>query len=557
MKATQGAPSTQHERLLSLVSNSVPALVSYLDRDCRYVFANDEYERWFAVPPLQVVGRTMLELLGEEAFTRVRPKVEQVLGGSRVEYEEFLRYRGGISRWVRACYTPDFAADGNVRGFVALVIDITDHKRAERALEESRKQAAFLAEASALFTSSLDLDSTLASVAKLSLREFADVCLIYLKEGEDRLRVAAVATDSEREQLMAGSAPRSMALSADVPSARVARNNRSEWRVSISPDWLTPTPRERCRKFTALAPRSFIVAPLSLPSGVLGSIAFGRAEPNPPYAESDVQFAEELARRAALAVDNAGAYHRAEEAIRIKDQFLCTVSHELRTPLSAILGWATILRADLGRTTENLQRGLEVIERNARSQARIIEDILDTAQIVRGQLQLRPETVEVAEIARGAIDSFRPAATAKGLTLELSGSSSCRLHADPERLRQVLWNLLGNAVKFTPVGGHIDLWIEDNGRLCTISVRDTGQGIDPCFLPHLFELFRQADGSIRRAIGGLGLGLALARHLVELHGGTIGASSPGLGQGATFVVSLPIALPQQPLVLLDSPPPSL
>ncbi len=236
------------------------------------------------------------------------------------------------------------------------------------------------------------------------------------------------------------------------------------------------------------------------------------------------------------------ARQQAEAANRLKDEFLATVSHELRTPLSAILGWATVLRREGEPGPEALQKGLAVIERNARSQERIIEDILDVARIIRGQLRIEPEPVDLAPIAAEVLDAVRPSADAKGVSLggPPGGGGPLRLLGDPERLRQIVWNLLSNAVKFTPSGGEVRLEAGLADGKMVVRVRDTGRGIEPSFLPYVFERFRQQDGSTTRAHGGLGLGLAIVRHLVEMHGGTVTAESAGPGRGACFVVALPV-----------------
>ena len=232
----------------------------------------------------------------------------------------------------------------------------------------------------------------------------------------------------------------------------------------------------------------------------------------------------------------------AERASRMKDEFLATLSHELRTPLNAILGWAHMLRRpDIG--AREAQRGAEVIERNARAQATIIEDLLDMSAIISGKVRLQMQPVEIANALRTAVDTSRPTADAKQVTLELDADhmEGASISGDPNRLQQVLWNLLTNAIKFTPAGGRVDVILrQEEGRLL-IRVTDTGEGIPAEFLPYLFDRFRQADASTTRKHGGLGLGLSIVKHLVELHGGSISAASEGSGRGATITVSLPFA----------------
>ena len=237
----------------------------------------------------------------------------------------------------------------------------------------------------------------------------------------------------------------------------------------------------------------------------------------------------------------AEAFERERAANRLKDEFLATLSHELRTPLNAVLGWARVLRS--ARLDDAAQsHALEAIERNARVQALLIEDLLDMSRIATGTPRLQCRDVDLAAIVDAAVEVIRPATLAKRLRLNVEVLTRPALtHGDSGRLQQVIWNLLSNAIKFTPADGQISVRLERDEDGYCLSVRDTGAGIDPAFLPLVFEPFRQADGTITREHGGLGLGLAIAKQLVELHGGTITAQSLGDGQGATFVVRIPAA----------------
>ncbi|HXG65548.1 MAG TPA: ATP-binding protein [Blastocatellia bacterium] len=240
------------------------------------------------------------------------------------------------------------------------------------------------------------------------------------------------------------------------------------------------------------------------------------------------------------------ARHAAEASNRLKDEFLATVSHELRTPLNAIMGWSHMLRAQK-QDAASLARGLEVIERNARLQAQLIEDILDVSRIITGKLRLRLRPTRLAPVVHQAVEAARPAARAKGIHLEEALDYSVgAVSGDPDRLQQVVWNLLSNAIKFTPKGGRVEVRLQRRDAEARITVSDTGQGISADFLPYVFDRFRQADASTTRKHGGLGLGLAIVRHLVDMHGGAIHAESAGEGQGATFTVSLPLMNPAAP-----------
>ena len=231
------------------------------------------------------------------------------------------------------------------------------------------------------------------------------------------------------------------------------------------------------------------------------------------------------------------------QASQLKDEFLATLSHELRTPMTPILGWAQILQRSSNDPAKVLQAA-EVIERNARAQNRIVDDLLDMSRIISGKVRLDVRVTDVAAIVEAALDTVSAAAQARGIALESDVEPGlARVRADPHRLQQVLWNLLSNAIKFTGSGGRVDIEVRRAGANVEIAVRDTGQGISPTFLPHVFERFRQADSSNTRHHAGLGLGLAIVKELVELHGGSVRAHSDGSGQGSTFTVSLPIAVP--------------
>jgi signal transduction histidine kinase len=231
----------------------------------------------------------------------------------------------------------------------------------------------------------------------------------------------------------------------------------------------------------------------------------------------------------------------AETASRIKDEFLATVSHEIRTPLSAVLGWARILESKQ-LPPEGAERAIAAIGRNAAALAHMIDDLLDTSRILNGAIRLTFRPVDLAAVAQGALDAVRPLAATRNVQLAFDDVPGSRtVSGDAERLQQVIWNLLTNAVKFTPEGGRVDVFIESAAEHVEVRVVDTGQGISPDFLPQVFERFRQAAGATTTRHGGLGLGLGIARYLVELHGGTVEAASPGVGQGATFTVRLPVA----------------
>ncbi|MCA1577946.1 MAG: response regulator [Acidobacteria bacterium] len=266
---------------------------------------------------------------------------------------------------------------------------------------------------------------------------------------------------------------------------------------------------------------------------------------------SELQRSEEAREQLLLRAER--ARNDAEAANRIKDEFLATLSHELRTPLTSLLGWSSVLR-EAKHDERVLTQGLEAIDRNARVQAQLIDDLLDVSRIVSGKLNLDVRPLDICAITRAAINVVQPAAQAKGITLDYWAQPGLgAISADSARLQQIIWNLLSNAVKFTPHGGKISVRVERDGPNAKVTVSDTGQGIEREFLPRVFDRFRQADSSTTRSFGGLGLGLAIVRHLVELHGGTVSADSDGVGKGATFSASFPLLSDRaEPITILHS-----
>jgi signal transduction histidine kinase/CheY-like chemotaxis protein len=306
---------------------------------------------------------------------------------------------------------------------------------------------------------------------------------------------------------------------------------------------------------------SYLAVPVSLRSGeVIGGLFFGHHDRDVFTARTE-RILVGIAGQAAIAIDNARLYEatkRAAESERaaraetervslMKDEFLATLSHELRTPLSAVLGWAEMLLSRSDPSPDTVRRGLETIVRNARAQSQLIEDLLDMNRIVSGKLRLDVQRTDLSSIIESVLDSVGPAVEAKSIRLRhVLDPNAGPVFGDPHRLQQVVWNLLSNAIKFTPKGGTIEVLLRRVSSHVEIAVIDSGIGISPEFLPYVFERFRQADASITRKHGGLGLGLSIVKQLVELHGGTVRAQSAGIDHGSTFVVCLPVAIVREP-----------
>jgi PAS domain S-box-containing protein len=460
-----------------------------------------------------------------------------------------LRARGGREIPIHDSAAPIRDANGRLFGVVLVFRDATEEKR-----DEARK--AFLAHAGATLASSLDYRTTLAHVAQLAVPELADWCSVSVVEAPGgKPQQLAVSHVDPKKVAWARELGEKYPADPDAKTGapQVIRTGKSELYHEIPAAILEAGARdaEHLRIIRELRLESAIIVPLESHDHVLGAMTFIYADSGRRYDEDDLRFAEDFAHRAAMAIENARALKRldearreeqrlrrdAEVANRAKDEFLATVSHELRTPLNAILGWTVTLRER--KPPEDIDRALAIVERNARRQARLIEDVLDVSRIITGKLALTLAPTNLADVVQGALEAVAPAAAAKGVSLELEGDPAMTLVADPDRLQQIVWNLVANAIKFTPKGGRVALDVHREGSDVCISVTDTGDGIASDALPFIFEPFRQADSSSTRRYGGLGLGLAIVKQLVAAHGGTARATSEGTGKGSRFVVTFP------------------
>ena len=404
-------------------------------------------------------------------------------------------------------YSALFDEDQNIVGGIAVITDITARKHAEEAAHTAYRQLSFHVESSPLAVVEWDSDFRVSRWSESAERLFGwkaeEVIGKHVNEwrfvfADDEDAVALV-TNRQREGV-------------EVQGVQRNRNYTRDGSVLFC-EWYNSVLHDDHGK---------LVSVLSL---VLDVTARKSAE-------------EE---RAASLLRERDARRHAEEADRLKDEFLATLSHELRTPLTSILGWASMIRNGEVEGS-NASRAIETIERNARSQARLIDDLLDVSRIITGNLRLDLHPLNLGPIVDAALDALRPTADVKGIKLQTRFvPEECLVKGDTNRLRQVIWNLLSNAIKFTQRGGSVSIDLNCVESTARLTVSDTGDGISPDFLPYVFDRFRQAEGSISRKQGGLGLGLAVARHLVELHGGTITAESEGLGKGSMFSVDLPLA----------------
>ncbi|QSJ16636.1 response regulator [Nostoc sp. UHCC 0702] len=485
---------------------------------------------------------------------------EQLRQNGEVRDREMqLRRADGSLIWVRVSKTFT-KIDGNtiVDG---LIEDISDRKQVELEREQllSREQAArmeaevekqnysLLSEASRLLVSSLDYRTTLGKLANLVVPTLADCCFIDILESNLTVfeePVIAAATPEIEALVLLLRKLYFTSTEVDFGVRKVLQTLEPELVIDVTNAFLPAMSQDKelMLLMHQINVQSYMVVPLVARGRKLGAITLLTTQPNHCYSSSNLAMAQALAQRAATAIDNAQLYQQALEANRIKDEFLAVLSHEIRTPLNPILGWTKLLRShklDQNKTAF----ALETIERNALLQTKLIEDLLDISRILRGKLSLNVCPVDLATIIRAAMETVRLAAEAKSIQIySVLDSVVCQVFGDAGRLQQVVWNLLSNAIKFTPEGGQVEIYLQQVDSQAQILVKDTGKGITPDFLPYVFDTFRQADSATTRKFGGLGLGLAIVHYLVEMHGGTVLAESPGEGQGATFTINLPIIL---------------
>lgn len=390
----------------------------------------------------------------------------------------------------------------------------------------------FLLKTISILATSPDFPQAMDGLANLANSTISDWCAIFVFENESSLRRVLPGEDLYALDFRAASGP-----------GFVLRTGEPQFVSELTEEILTISGLGSTGSHlkNGRGPAASLFVPVIARGRIIGSIALLSARPNSDLRGPHVPLAQAFANAVGVALDHAGLYRQAQEANRLKDEFVAMVSHELRTPLTPILGCIHLLRtADLSKS--NFDRALQMIERNAQAQVQIVEDLLDASRIVGGKLHLVMKSVQLTPVLDAAIQSVRPSAQGKGLRIVTNFEDVQRpVDGDANRLRQIIWHLLSNAVKFTPPEGKIEICLKSEGDQVLIQVADTGIGIPPDFLPHIFDRFRQASDTDGRLRSGLGLGLALVRHLVELHNGSIEASSAGRGSGAIFTVRLPFA----------------
>lgn len=407
------------------------------------------------------------------------------------------------------------------------------------AAERASKRARFLAQTATIFDAVLEPEATLVSLARLAVPDLAECAIVDLVHEDGYVRrVEVVDIDPIRRDVALSVRRQAPNMRTDSAFSRAIRTGQPNV-LSAIPDPQAESVTEHERLMKTLECQSLLLVPLVARGQTLGLLTLASREPSRRYDAADLALAQELAGRAAVALDNSRLYREAQAASRAKDDFLAMVSHELRTPINAVLGWATMLREH--RLDESrAEYACDAIERSARAQAQLLEQLLDVSRAVSGKLELHLAPANLAGVVEAALDAVRPDAADKNVRLASRLDRSIPLvMVDPERLQQVVINILTNAVKFSPEDGLVQLQLLRSDEFAEIVVQDHGVGIKREFLPYVFERFRQApdQGAVNR---GLGLGMSIARDIIERHGGTIVAESDGEGKGATFTVRLPL-----------------
>jgi PAS domain S-box-containing protein len=550
----------ESDQRFRLLADSAPVLLWLSGPDGQATYFN---RGW-----LEFTGRALDEEAGDGWTEGVHPDdlpgyrraCDDARRGRRSLRAEFrLRRADGVYRWVLATSVPHLYPDGSFAGHVGSAVDITYRRDAEQAQLRRGRQLEFLSQASAVLASSLDYETTLASVARLAVPQVADWCGVDLVRDDRTIYPVAVAHVDPAKVELAHQLRRRYPPDPDdtrgVPG--VLRSGRSRLVPTISDEMLGASIRDpdQLRLLRQLGLRSVMIVPLVARGRTLGAITLVTAESGRTYGHDDLALAEDLARRAALAVDNARLYQEAQEAARRKDQFLAMLAHELRNPLAPLLHGLHVLR--LGSADpQQLNETRAIVDRQARHLGRMVDDLLEVSRITSGKVQLRQEVLHLAALVRTTALDRRGMLEQAGLRLELEvPPQPVWVVGDPTRLAQVLNNLLDNAVKFRGTGDRVQVRLETDalaGRAILV-VRDFGMGIEPEELTRVFDVFAQADRTLDRARGGLGLGLAVVKGLVELHGGDVRAASAGLGRGAEFTIRLP--LKEERAALSTSPVP--
>src|SRR5262245_13908588 len=531
-----------HTRL-EVIVEAVPALIGYVDVEERYRFNNLAYQDWFGRPVEEFLGRTVREVLGDAAYAAVAPHVRSALAGHLVTFESELDYVDGKPRYVRATYVPDVGEDGHVRGFVAHVNDITDLKHAEAEREQLRRHADELVRVSRRLSESLDIDEVAERIAESILPLFqAQSSVVRLLLPDGSLACMAIAGKWLENFKPGYLLPPGVGL-----VGRAVIEKRPLWTRDILDEPSVVLTPEFRRGLAGAGHHAVLAVPLQVKGEVIGAVSTAHAEIR-TFSQADIDLLQAFADQAALAMRNVQLFAReqtaraeAEAANRAKDQFLALLAHELRNPLAPIVTATTLLRRP-DAPAAVVEQSAGIVARQAGNLARLLDDLLDVSRITRGRIELRPETVSIADVVTRALETTRPLVDERGQIVSVQLlATPMFVEADPTRLEQIIVNVLNNASKYTPPAGHIIVLASREGDEAVLRIRDTGVGIPAEMLPRIFELFVQGDQSLAHTSGGLGIGLTLVHRLVQLHHGRLEARSEGPGRGSEFTIGLPLS----------------
>jgi len=511
-----------HARTFESLLSATVDFVYLFDLQGRFVFVNKALLDLWGMSLEQAVGKTFFELpYPDELAHTLQRQIRQVVESRQVVRDE-TRYvsPSGQVGYYEYIFSPIFADDGSVELVAGTTRDITAHKETQHALLEAQKQLDVALRAGEIGTWLLDVEPNRV-FGDDNLQRMFGVPPTAIRGGDLAVFLEAIHPD-------------------DLPATTRAIEDAIQSGDSYVAEYrVRGQDGERWVVARGMVERDASGRPLRLQGVVLDITQRKRVEQS--LRESEARFRNISSTAERLLESERHARAEAERTSRVKDEFLATLSHELRTPLNAILGWTQLMKRRVNDPAE-VSRGLDVIDRNARAQTQIIEDLLDMSSIISGKVTLRWSALDLVSVLRAAVETIRPTAEAKALRLSMALDSvgGTLVKGDAHRLQQVFWNLLTNAVKFTPRGGSIAVELRELDGLIEVLVHDSGEGIAPEFLPYVFDRFRQADASTTRRHGGLGLGLSIVKQLVELHGGAVRVESVRPGAGTTFAVTFPL-----------------